>query len=238
MLFADIHEGLSFLIVQLSLSFMLLFAQAIIGSWTFIYKFSILCPAFLGICVPIECQLLDLQHGEGALLIFLVVDVQKDSFKSVVRGRIDELVNCQCEVECFVDSADASVFKPEVDVLDGDSKILLDDLLEPADVGVLLLLRLILVGLLSFTSFSLLGFGLLSSECCQQLVELRLLALVLSLPHEFSIEASWRITDHVDIIQVNLYWFREDLRPGYHDADLAHEPGLNSDRRPDCCAHQ
>jgi len=114
---------------------MLLFAQAIITSWTFINKFSILCPVFLGICVPIECQLLDLQHGERALLIFLVVDVQKDSFKSVVRGGIDYLVNCQCEVECFVNAADTSVFKPEVDVVDGDSKILLDDLLEPADVG-------------------------------------------------------------------------------------------------------
>jgi hypothetical protein len=125
-----------------------------------------------------------------------------------------------------------------VNVLDGESKILLDDLLEPADVGVLLLLRLILVGLSSFTSFSLLGFGLLSSECCQQLFELRLLALVLSLPHEFSIEASWRITDHVDIIQVNLHWFREDLRPGHLDANLAHEAGLDRDGCPDCCSHQ
>jgi len=102
----------------------------------------------------------------------------------------------------------------------------------------LLLLLLILVGLSPFTSFSLLGFGLLSSECCQQLIELRLLALVLSLPHEFSIEASWRITDHVDIIQVKLHWFRVDLGPGYHDADLAHKASLNSDGRPDCCSHQ
>lgn len=83
-----------------------------------IYEFSILRPVLVRISIPVECELLDLQHGEGSLLVLLVVDVEEHSFKSVVRRRVHHLINSQSKIECFFSSADAGIFKPEMNVVD------------------------------------------------------------------------------------------------------------------------
>ena len=82
-----------------------------------IHKFPILRPILVCIGIPVECQLLDLQHGKGSLLALFVVDVEEYSFESIVCRRVLHLINGQCKIECLISSADVCVFKPEVNVL-------------------------------------------------------------------------------------------------------------------------
>ena len=96
----------------------------------------VLAPVILGIGVPIHGKLAHIQHGEGLLLLDLVVDVEEGPLESVVRHGVLDALRHQTEVKGLVAPGNTGVLEPNVDVPDGKSEVFPDDILETRQVTI------------------------------------------------------------------------------------------------------
>jgi hypothetical protein len=90
--------------------------------------------------VPVKRYLLDIEHGEGLLLLLLIIDVDEDPIKPVASHLVVYAVTEDAEVEGLVVATHQTVLKSDVHVGYSESQVLPDDLLDALHVALVLLL--------------------------------------------------------------------------------------------------
>ena len=103
-----------------------------------VHKFFVLSPIFMDIGVPIHCKFFYFKHSEWSFLPFLVLNVQKYSFKSIISRGMDNLINCDCKVEWLINSTNIGVFESQMNISHLESQIMVDDRLNTRNVRFLL----------------------------------------------------------------------------------------------------
>lgn len=104
----------------------------------------------MDVCVPVHGKLFDGQHGEGAVFALPIIDIQKDTLKSIIGARVDQLVYDDGKVEGFIDTANPAILESDVHILDLAPQILLDYFFESRKVGFCLFLGTLFILILHF----------------------------------------------------------------------------------------
>lgn len=188
----------------------------------------------MNIGIPVERELLDLEHLEGAHLALLVVDVDEGALEPAVGRGPDQLLDREAHVEGSVHTADALVFKSEVEAMNSDAEVLNDDLAEARRERLLLLflfLQLFFGAHRLRLQLLLHLLLLLLLELLEELLEFLLLEAVQDALGEGGIVLGRRVANDVDIIDAAHDRLGHYLIPGHIDLNLPDVASLHDNRR-------
>lgn len=196
-------------------------------------ELAILRPVLVDVRVPIQSELLDLEHLERPLLSLLVIDVDEDALKSAVCRGPEEVLDGEPRAEGLVHPADALVLEPQMYALHGDPQVLADDLGQPREERVALFSLLLLICLCVLGRG--LGRGLqvllLSSELFEKLLEFLLLQRVQEPVGEGFVVVGGCVANDVDVLDEYLDGLGHDLVPWHFDPDFLDVSGLHDNWR-------
>ena len=92
-------------------------------------KLSALCPVILSVRVPIHCKFEHFQHGEGSLLLQLVINVEEGAHEPIVGHRVGDTLGDDAKVEGLVPPTHEVVLEAHMHIPDINPQILHDDAL-------------------------------------------------------------------------------------------------------------